>query len=205
VIALLAGALIMPRPANRHAAPGRLPEPAEAHQPGQSISPSNVTRAGTGIVQQCEPRRYLVFQLLHYDAAQKDAGAGRMKLGLVLCAAATLLAGCAADKMRSYIGQDIRAVELAYGPPGNQIDLGNGTRAFQWTKISVDTTPVSAVTTTDKDKKGRKSTYTEFVGGEQTVTKCLYTFLTTWNPSGNGWIVTGIREPSFDCAIGDLS
>jgi hypothetical protein len=22
---------------------------------------------------------------------------------------------------------------------------------------------------------------------------------------GNSWIVTGIRQPSFDCAIGDLS
>ncbi len=107
--------------------------------------------------------------------------------------------------MRSYIGQDIRAVELAYGPPVNQIDLGNGMRAFQWQKISVDTTPVSAVTTTDKDKKGRKTTQTQFVGGDQTVTRCLYTFITNRNPQGNGWIVSGIREPSFDCAIGGLS
>ena len=128
-----------------------------------------------------------------------------MKFVLGLCVMATLLVGCVADKMRSYVGQDIRAVELAYGPPANQIDLGNGTRAFQWAKISVDTTPVSAVTTTDKDNKGRKITQTQFVGGDQSVTKCLYTFITAWNPSGNGWVVTGIREPSLDCAIGDLS
>jgi hypothetical protein len=51
--------------------------------------------------------------------------------------------------MRSYVGQDIKAVELAYGPPVNQIDLGNGIRAFQWSKISVDNTPASAVTTTE--------------------------------------------------------
>ena len=127
-----------------------------------------------------------------------------MKLTLTLCAAVVLLAGCAADKMRSYMGQDIRAVELAYGPPTNQIDLGNGARAFQWGKISVDTTPISAVTTTDKDKKGRKTTQTQFIGGNQTVTKCLYTFMTTWSPPRNGWIVTGIREPSLECAIGDL-
>src|SRR6476661_3052541 len=145
-----------------------------------------------------------MFETLHYTAGLKNAGTGRMKLVLVLGTAATLLANCAADKMRSYIGQDIRAVELAYGPPSNQIDLGNGTRAFQWTRISTDTTPVSAVTTTDKDKKGRKTTQTQFVGGDQTMTRCLYTFLTTWNPPSNGWIVTGIREPSFDCAIGDL-
>src|ERR1700753_1614900 len=68
------------------------------------------------------------------------------------------IAGCTADTMRGYIGQDIRAVELANGPPSNQIDLGQGTRAFQWITISADTTPVSAVTTTDKDNKGRKVT-----------------------------------------------
>jgi len=121
------------------------------------------------------------------------------------CAAAVLLAGCVADTMRNYVGQDIRAVELAYGPPINQIDMGNGLRAFQWQKVSVDTTPASAITTTDKDSKGRKTKTTEFVGGDQSITKCLYTFIAAQSVQGNGWIVTGIREPSFDCAIGDLS
>lgn len=128
-----------------------------------------------------------------------------MRLVLALCAVAVILVSCAADKMRSYVGQDIRTVELAYGPPTNQIDLGNGARAFQWGKISVDTTPASAVTTTEKNRKGRKTTQTQFIGGNQTVTRCLYTFITTWNPQRNNWVVTGIREPSFDCAIGDLS
>jgi hypothetical protein len=127
-----------------------------------------------------------------------------MKFCLMVSVIAMLVVGCVADTMRSYVGRDIREVELAYGPPVNQIDMGNGTRAFQWAKISVDTTPVSAVTTTDKDSKGRKTTQTQFVGGDQSVTKCLYTFITAWNPSGNGWVVTGIREPSFNCAIGDF-
>ncbi|HTI81598.1 MAG TPA: hypothetical protein VL614_14210 [Acetobacteraceae bacterium] len=107
--------------------------------------------------------------------------------------------------MRGYIGQDIRAVELANGPPSNQIDLGQGTRAFQWTRISTDTTPISAVTTTDKDKKGRKITQTMYTGGNTTVTNCNYTFLTAWDPQRQGWVVTGIRQPSLDCAIGDLN
>lgn len=119
--------------------------------------------------------------------------------------AVMLLAGCAADTMRGYIGQDIRNVELSYGPSANQIDLGNGTRAFQWSKISVDTTPTTAITTTEKDGKGRKTTSTQFTPGSTTVTNCLYTFIMAWNPQTNGWIVTGIREPSWDCAIGDLS
>ena len=64
---------------------------------------------------------------------------------------------------------------------------------------------MSAVTTTEKDRRGRKTTETRFIGGDQTVTKCLYTFITTWNPRVNAWFVTGIREPSFECAIGGLS
>ena len=128
-----------------------------------------------------------------------------MRFALAASVATALLVGCVADTMRSYVGQDIRAVELTYGPPINQIDLGNGIRAFQWSKVSVDTTPVSAVTTTDKDKKGRKTTDTQFVGGEQTVTRCVYTFIAARNPQANSWIVTGIREPSLDCAIGGLS
>jgi predicted small secreted protein len=127
-----------------------------------------------------------------------------MKTSLAICAFVILVAGCVADTMRGYVGQDIRAVVLAYGPPANEIDLSGGTRAFQWSKISVDTTPASAVTTTEKDRKGRRSTQTQFVGGTQTVTNCLYTFLTAWDPRRDGWIVTGFRQPSLDCAIGGL-
>jgi hypothetical protein len=124
---------------------------------------------------------------------------------LAFCALMSLLTGCVSDTMRNFVGHDIREVELAYGPPSNQIDMGGGTRAFQWTKISVDTTPMSAVTTTDKDRKGRKTTSTQFVGGNQSVTQCLYTFLTVRNPQANSWTVTGFRQPSFDCAIGGIN
>ena len=127
-----------------------------------------------------------------------------MKAALAICALAALLAGCVAETMRGYVGQDIRAVILAYGPPANEIDLGGGTRAFQWSKVSVDTTPASAVTTTERDRRGRRITQTQFVGGTQTVNNCLYTFLAAWDPQRNGWIVTGFRQPSLDCAIGSL-
>ncbi len=123
-----------------------------------------------------------------------------VKLALALWV--LLFTACAADTMRGYIGQDIRVVELSYGPPSNQIDLGNGTRAFQWTKVSADTTPVSAISTTDKDRRGRKTTQTQFIGGDTTITRCLYTFITTRR--GDSWIVTDIRQPTFDCAIGGL-
>ena len=121
-----------------------------------------------------------------------------------LAVAFSVLAGCVADTMRGYVGQDVRQVELAYGPPSNVIDIGNGTRAYQWTRISVSTTPVSAVTTSSKDKKGRRISDTQFIGGQQSTSRCVYTFFTAWSPQQNGWIVTGIRQPSLDCAIGGL-
>jgi hypothetical protein len=117
---------------------------------------------------------------------------------------ALTVGACVADTMQTYVGQDVRAVELAYGPPSNVIDMGGGVRAYQWTRTSVSTTPGSAVTTTEKDKKGRRRSETRFIGGEQSVSRCLYTFMTGWNPQRNGWIVTGYRQPSLDCALGDL-
>jgi len=127
-----------------------------------------------------------------------------MKAFLAIGALMVLMAGCVADTMRGYVGQDIRAVVLAYGPPTNEVDLGAGARAFQWSKVSIDTTPASAVTTTEKDRKGRRVTQTQFIGGTQTVTNCLYTFIAAWDTRRDGWIVTGFRQPSLDCAIGDL-
>ena len=42
------------------------------------------------------------------------------------------LAGCASTEMKSYIGQDIREVILTNGQPIGAIEMGNGTRAFQF-------------------------------------------------------------------------
>jgi hypothetical protein len=123
---------------------------------------------------------------------------------LVITVVLAFAAGCVADTMRSYVGQDIRHVELAYGPPSNVVELGNGGRAYQWTRVSVSTTPASVVTTTRKDKKGRRVSTSEIVGGDQSVSRCLYTFFTAWNPQQNGWIVTGTQQPSLGCMLGGL-
>ena len=127
-----------------------------------------------------------------------------MKHAVMLAAVLSMVAGCVTDTMRSYVGQDIRQVELAYGPPSNIIDLGNGVQAYQWTRISVSNTPISEVTTTRRDRKGRRTSTTEMTGGQQTESRCLYTFMASWDPRRNAQIVTGIRQPSLDCAIGDI-
>jgi hypothetical protein len=128
-----------------------------------------------------------------------------MMVHLAISVLTILLAGCVADTMRGYVGQDIRTVMLEYGPPVGEVDLGGGAHAFQWSKTSVNTTPISAVTTTSKDKKGRKTTETQYGGGTQTVKNCLYTFVAAWSPERQSWIVTGFQQPSVSCALGGLS
>jgi hypothetical protein len=46
-------------------------------------------------------------------------------------------------------------------------------------------------------QKGQEVWTTQVVGMQQTVERCLYTFLTAWTPQQNGWIVTGIEQPSL--------
>jgi len=127
-----------------------------------------------------------------------------MKRGMLTGLALLVLGGCVADSMKSYVGQDVRNIELAYGAPSNVVDMGGGARAYQWTRVSVSTTPMQAVTTEHKDRRGHRVKETTYTGGQQSVSRCLYTFNTHWDAGRNGWIVTGFRQPSLDCALGDL-
>ena len=43
--------------------------------------------------------------------------------------------------MQGFVGKDIRQVVLDYGTPINAMDMGNGTRAFQWKMTKSRTTP----------------------------------------------------------------
>jgi hypothetical protein len=47
----------------------------------------------------------------------------------VLLAMSPGLIGCMSEQMQRYVGQDIRAVILDYGPPSGTIDLPDGGRA----------------------------------------------------------------------------
>lgn len=137
---------------------------------------------------------------------------------LSLIAIAVLISGCvsAADKMKSYVGRDVRFVELTYGPPSNVIDMGNGVRAFQWTRVSTYTRPASirTTTTTDVDRKrregaaethGEKTTETQYSDAQTEVSRCIYSFITQYRKADRAWIVVSYEEPTFGCGYGDLS
>ena len=67
----------------------------------------------------------------------------RAACGAVAVASVALLAGCASDIMKNYIGQPVETVILDYGPPSTILDIGRGERAYQWRKVSTNVVPGS--------------------------------------------------------------
>ncbi len=118
--------------------------------------------------------------------------------------------------MKTYVGRDVRYVELTYGPPWHVVDMGNGVRAFQWLRVSTYTHPASTRTTetTDIDRKRREAsseshrqttTETQVFEPSTEETRCIYSFITRYDKAANAWIVVGYEEPRFGCGYGDLS
>jgi hypothetical protein len=130
----------------------------------------------------------------------------------------SLLAGCASQIMQSYVGKDIREVEMDYGPPSNIIELGNGKRAYQLVRNSTYVGPSSTTTTThssgmstlrgniEPDRyRGNISTSgrthsTSFNSGSViSEESCVYTLIASYQKAQKAWIVESYRQPSFMC------
>jgi hypothetical protein len=130
--------------------------------------------------------------------------------------------GCASKIMESYIGRDVRTVVLDYGPPENAVDMGDGTRAFQWVKRTSYKLPTYVNTTSSAQTYGsgygrsygyRNNRYyngnyhastwmnsnTVITGGNVIHSKCIYTLFAKWDKERKGWIITGFKHPSLDC------
>jgi len=115
---------------------------------------------------------------------------------------ATILCGCASMIMESYVGKDVREAVLDYGVPANAVDLGDGTRAFQWTMNSSYTMPVTATTTgyaTSTGPSAWVNTNTVISGGQTVNSSCTYTVLAKWNDPKKSWIISDYRKPRLMC------
>lgn len=122
------------------------------------------------------------------------------KLGLLMLI--FVLAGCASQIMKSYIGKDVRDAMLDYGPPSNAFDMGDGRRAFQWVRGSSYTTPAYANTTGSVNTYGPTSwvnSNTTITGGQTVNSRCLYTMFARWDEERKGWILTDFKKPTFMC------
>jgi hypothetical protein len=115
------------------------------------------------------------------------------------------LCGCASQTLKSYIGKDVRDIELEIGPPINTIDFDDGRRAFQWSVTSSYTSPVHAHTTTTTPAAiGGSPTLpatstTTVTGGHTSLSTCLYTVFAVRDESKSAWIVVDFKKPSWDC------
>ncbi|NKX43367.1 hypothetical protein [Roseicyclus persicicus] len=103
------------------------------------------------------------------------------------------LAGCATDVMRGFVGQDVTAVMVRYGPPVAQFDLPDGRTAFQW----ATSTPIIAPMTTTVTGYGNFAT-AQTTGGYLGQQNCVYTLYAAPNQSGS-FTITGFEQPTFDC------
>lgn len=107
--------------------------------------------------------------------------------------AGVILAGCASDIMQSYVGKDVTEVVLDYGPPSNVVKLPDGRTAFQWSRTSSYTAPV----TTNVYNYGTYATATTY-GGGTTYSQCLYTLFATPNAQ-ESYTVVGFKQPTLAC------
>ena len=109
------------------------------------------------------------------------------------------LAGCASTEMKSYIGQDIREVILTNGQPIGAIDMGNGTRAFQFMWGGTTTITASSQSTTNVNLIGndawfRKGEITSS-GNASISNGCVVAYLTRWDEQQQSWIIYDYRIP----------
>lgn len=115
-----------------------------------------------------------------------------------------LSTACASQIMQGYVGKDIKEVMLTYGPPINEIDMGKGKRAFQWSITQSYSTPAII----NQNSAGSASVYgnqiyasgrtTSYITPSNTNTRnCFYTLFAEKQKSG--WIVTGFKQPEFMC------
>ena len=107
-----------------------------------------------------------------------------------------LLSGCVSTEMKSYMGKDIREVILTNGQPIGVLDMGNGSRAFQFLWGGSSQTAVASNSTTqiNGDWLGKASVQSH--GNAIVSNGCVISYITRWDDARNSWIVSDYRYPN---------
>lgn len=111
-----------------------------------------------------------------------------------------VLSGCVSTHMKKYIGKDARYIQVEDGPPVHVFDLPDGRRAFQYF-WGGGTFQVPRTETTQGQVQliGDSAYYSEqkIESGGQVIESegCRITYLTKWDASAKGWLVTEISYP----------
>ena len=120
-----------------------------------------------------------------------------MRTFVALSACVTFLSGCASQIMESYVGRDLTAAIVDYGPPAAQFEMPDGRMAFQWTITSTYVTPTTTNFSTTS-YGSRTYGFAQSTGGVPITDTCRYTAYA--EQQGERWIITGFEEPSFWCS-----
>jgi hypothetical protein len=123
-----------------------------------------------------------------------------VKLRVAILAGILLGTGCASTHMNQYMGKDIREVILDSGPPINAMDMGDGTRAFQFrwgggTFAMPQTTTTSGTATSVGSSTWFQGQTISSGGGIVTSEGCVITYITNWNGQLKTWVVSAYRIP----------
>ncbi len=129
---------------------------------------------------------------MHKEIPQKI----RRMHSLLALAAVALLASCASQIMKNYVGGPVDAVILDYGPPDNVIEIGVGQRAFQWRRINTETVTGTTTGEVRETRHGERYEISQSPGYFKE-TECFYTFFA--QASGTRWFVTSFRRPQLEC------
>lgn len=110
------------------------------------------------------------------------------------------LSGCASSHMQQFVGQDIREVVMADGPPENVFDYGEGRRVFQFRwGGGTYVLPTTSQTTVNAYRLGSSvygtATTTTLPARAIESEGCLLSYITEWVEVRDGWIVQEIRYP----------
>lgn len=106
-----------------------------------------------------------------------------------------LVSGCVSTEMKSYVGKDIREVILTNGQPIGVLDMGEGSRAFQfiWGGFSQTAVTSNSTTQINGDWLGKASVQSS--GSAFVASGCVISYVTRWDEKRKSWIIFDYRYP----------
>ena len=107
-----------------------------------------------------------------------------------------LLGGCVSTEMKGYVGKDIREVILTNGQPMGTMDMGDGSRAFQFMWGGSNQTSVTSSRTTQVNSDWLGKSSVQSSGNAVISNGCVISYITRWDEAKNGWIVFDYRYPN---------
>ncbi|WP_057664949.1 hypothetical protein [Stenotrophomonas koreensis] len=107
-----------------------------------------------------------------------------------------LLSACVSTEMKGYVGKDIREVILTNGQPMGVMDMGDGSRAFQfmWGGSSQAAVTSSSATQVNGDWLGKASVQSS--GSAVVSSGCVIAYIAQWDDTRKSWIVVDYRYPN---------